>query len=145
MMSELVSVVVPVYNCEKYLERCLSSIFAQTYKNIDVICINDGSTDNSLEICEIWAKKFSFIKDVLKNNFEVSTKRSRRKVIVSPVNFFSTYNTKGHLADPKVQINIINEKLDNLTKSMLETQVNNLKILQQVDEIKGLIVDLMSS
>ncbi len=86
-----------------------------------------------------------FITFVVENNFEVVSKQSRRKVIVSPVNFFSTYNTKGHLADPKVQINVINEKLDLLAQSMLDDQKNNLKILQQVDEIKGLIVDLMSS
>lgn len=87
----------------------------------------------------------NFLTFVVENNFEVVSRRSRRLTIVSPVNFFSTYNTKGHPADPKVQVNVINEKLDLLTKSMLDTQKNNFKILQQIDEIKGLIVDLMSS
>ena len=45
-----VSIVVPVYNSEKYLERCLSSLFSQTYNNYEVVIINDGSTDNSLNI-----------------------------------------------------------------------------------------------
>lgn len=87
----------------------------------------------------------NFLTFIIENNFEVVAKKSRRKVIVSPVNFFSTYNTKGHLADPKIQVNVINKKLDELTQMTLETQMNNFKILQQIDEIKGLIVDLMSS
>lgn len=87
----------------------------------------------------------NFLSFVVENNFEVTARRSRRPTFVSPVNFFSTYNTKAHPADPKVQVKVINEKLDLLAQSMLETQRSNLKILQQVDEIKGLIVDLMSS
>ncbi len=46
----LISVIIPVYNTEKYLEKCLNSVINQTLKDIEIICINDGSTDNSLEI-----------------------------------------------------------------------------------------------
>ena len=53
----LVSIIIPVYNVEKYLEECLDSILKQTYKNIEVICVNDGSTDNSLNILEKYAVK----------------------------------------------------------------------------------------
>lgn len=49
-MEELISIIIPVYNVEKYLESCLNSIINQTYKNIEIIVINDGSTDNSLDI-----------------------------------------------------------------------------------------------
>ena len=52
---DLVSVIVPVYNCEKYLRRCIASIIDQSYKNIEIILINDGSTDNSGEICNEYA------------------------------------------------------------------------------------------
>ena len=48
----LVSIIVPIYNVERYLDQCLDSIEAQTYKNLEIICINDGSTDNSLSIIE---------------------------------------------------------------------------------------------
>lgn len=51
-MSLLVSIIVPIYNSEKYLRNCLDSIQQQTYKNIEVLLINDGSTDNSVKICE---------------------------------------------------------------------------------------------
>ncbi len=51
-----VSVIIPVYNIEKYLSRCLDSIINQTYKNLEIICVNDGSTDNSLNILEHYKK-----------------------------------------------------------------------------------------
>ena len=48
---DLISVIVPVYNAEKSVERCLKSIIKQSYKNLEIIIINDGSTDKSLNIC----------------------------------------------------------------------------------------------
>ena len=50
-MKKLISVIVPVFNVEKYLEKCIESIRNQTYKNLEILLINDGSTDKSLEIC----------------------------------------------------------------------------------------------
>lgn len=50
IMNKLISVIVPVYNTATYLERCVNSILAQTYAHIEIILINDGSTDNSMEI-----------------------------------------------------------------------------------------------
>ena len=51
-----VSVIVPVYNTAKYLERCLDTLLNQTLDDIEIICVNDGSTDNSLEILEKTSK-----------------------------------------------------------------------------------------
>ena len=50
-MSDLISVIVNVYNGEKYIQKCLDSIVCQTYKNLEIIIVNDGSTDNTLDIC----------------------------------------------------------------------------------------------
>ena len=66
--NELISIVVPVYNVEKYLKRCLDSLVNQTYKNIEIILVNDGSTDSSLEICKGYAKKDSRVKIISKKN-----------------------------------------------------------------------------
>ena len=49
-MKPFISVIIPVYNCERYLERCLDSVFSQDYSNYEVICIDDGSSDGSAEI-----------------------------------------------------------------------------------------------
>ena len=51
-MDEKISVIVPVYNVEQYLERCIDSIINQTYKNLEIILVNDGSTDNSGQLCD---------------------------------------------------------------------------------------------
>lgn len=56
-MSELISIIVPVYKVEAYLPRCVDSILAQTYKNLDIILVDDGSPDNSGKICDDYAKK----------------------------------------------------------------------------------------
>ncbi|KGQ46859.1 glycosyltransferase family 2 protein [Gallibacterium anatis] len=60
--SELISIIVPVYNAATYLKRCLNSLLHQTYNNIEILLINDGSTDNSLEICQEYARKDDRIK-----------------------------------------------------------------------------------
>jgi len=63
-----VSVVVPVYNVEKYLQECIDSIINQTLKDIEIVCVNDGSTDRSLAILNEYAKKDSRVKIISKNN-----------------------------------------------------------------------------
>lgn len=75
-MDELISVIVPVYNVEKYVEQCLQSIIAQTYKNIEIVVIDDGSTDSSGEICDRLAKEDSRIAVYHKSNGGVSAARN---------------------------------------------------------------------
>ena len=55
--TPLISIIVPVYNVEKYLQRCIDSILAQSFKDFELILINDGSKDKSGEICDAYAKK----------------------------------------------------------------------------------------
>ena len=72
----LISVIIPVYNTEKHLERCLDSIVGQTYKNLQIILINDGSTDKSGEICDRFAKNDDRIVCLHKENGGVSSARN---------------------------------------------------------------------
>lgn len=67
-MEDLVSVVVPVYNSEKYLRDCVDSIVNQTYRNLDIILVDDGSTDSSGNICEEYAQKDSRVTVLHKEN-----------------------------------------------------------------------------
>lgn len=62
MDRELVSIIVPVYNAENYLDRCVQSLINQTYPSIEVILVDDGSTDKSLSICERYADEYSNVK-----------------------------------------------------------------------------------
>ncbi|MBQ6570553.1 MAG: glycosyltransferase [Clostridia bacterium] len=75
-MDKLISVVVPVYNVEKYLEQCVDSILAQTYKNFEIILTDDGSTDSSGRMCDEFAKKDSRIKSVHRKNGGLSAARN---------------------------------------------------------------------
>lgn len=75
-MNSLVSVVVPVYNVEKYLENCLLSIVGQTYRNIEILLVDDGSTDSSGQICDLYSKRDSRIKVVHQKNQGLSGARN---------------------------------------------------------------------
>lgn len=76
MKKPIISVIVPVYNVEKYLAKCLDTILAQTFSNIEIICVNDGSTDNSRKILAQYAQKDSRVKIVDKKNGGLSSARN---------------------------------------------------------------------
>lgn len=78
-----ISVIVPIYNADRYLERCLSSIIGQTYKNLEIICVDDGSTDNSLAICNKYSLLDNRIKVIHKNNGGVTSARKAGMKIAS--------------------------------------------------------------
>ncbi|EGO2522622.1 glycosyltransferase family 2 protein, partial [Enterococcus faecalis] len=73
---KLVSVVIPVYNVEKYVEKCLDSVINQTYQNLEIIIVNDGSTDNSLSVCQKKKLSDSRIKLINKENGGLSSARN---------------------------------------------------------------------
>ncbi len=72
----MISVIIPVYNAEKYLERCIKSVVNQSYKNLEIILINDGSTDDSDKICDKWSKLDTRINIIHKVNEGVSVARN---------------------------------------------------------------------
>lgn len=75
-MQEKISVIIPVYNMEKYIKRCLDSILNQTYGNIEIIVVDDGSIDKSVLICNEYSKKYHNIKVINKENGGVSSARN---------------------------------------------------------------------
>lgn len=76
MSSIKFSIIIPVYNVEKYLNECVESVLNQTYKNIEIILVDDGSTDSSPQICDIYAEKDNRIKVIHKENGGSSSARN---------------------------------------------------------------------
>lgn len=117
--KSLVSVIVPVYNCERYIKRCLNSIINQTYKNIEVIVIDDGSTDNSREIIHesiIGDDRFSLFSKV---NTGASDTRN-----------FGLSNSKGEYivfvdADDWINPNMIKNNVEFMTKKNVDMVIND--------------------
>lgn len=75
-MSQLISIIVPIYKVEKYLCKCVDSLINQTYKNLEIILVDDGSPDNCPHICDEYSKKDSRIKVVHKENGGLSDARN---------------------------------------------------------------------
>ena len=75
-MKEQISIVVPVYNVEQYLEKCVNSIINQTYKNLEIILVDDGATDSSGNMCDELAKSDNRIKVYHKENGGLSDARN---------------------------------------------------------------------
>lgn len=115
-MNPLLSIITPVYNVEAYLDRCIESILSQSYQEIELILIDDGSTDSSALKCDCWAKKDSRVIVIHKPNGGVSSARNEGlKVLkgdyvtfVDPDDFLATdtYHANMHylLAHPEVDI-----------------------------------------
>lgn len=92
-MNYQLSIIVPIYNGEKYLEKCLDSLINQTYKNIEIICINDGSVDESLTILKEYQKCDSRINIINQANHGLSEVRNigmdlakGKSVLIFPLN-----------------------------------------------------------
>ncbi len=75
MKNELISVIVPVYNVENFLPRCLESILSQSYKNIEVVVVDDGSTDKSAEVIRSFAARDGRVKPIFQKNGGVTSAR----------------------------------------------------------------------
>ncbi len=74
--NDLISIIIPVFNAEKYLDKCLNSVVSQTYCNLEIILVNDGSSDNSAKICDRFAKEDNRITVIHQPNQGVSSSRN---------------------------------------------------------------------
>lgn len=138
-MNFLVSIVVPIYNAENYIERCINSIINQNYKNIEIILVNDGSTDNSLKICETFALNDKRIIIISQKNMGVSTARNAG-INVAKGDYISFVDS-----DDTIENNYIQELVDNSNSGKADVVIcgyndiytNNKKIENKLsDDIK---------
>lgn len=108
---EKISIIVPIYNVEKYLDDCLKSIIEQTYKNLEIILINDGSTDNSLEICYKYKKIDKRI--ILIDNKNHGVSYSRNKGIDVATGKYMVFVDSDDTIDKNYIFELVNANKDN--------------------------------
>ena len=118
-MAEKITVIVPVYNVENYLDKCLDSLVNQTYKNLEIIVINDGSTDNSGIICQEYAQKDNRIVYIEKENGGQSEARnmSLDRITGSYVTFVDS--------DDWVELNYVENLYKKITEYQADIAVGN--------------------
>ena len=75
-MPDLISVIIPIYKVEEYLDECITSVVNQTYTNLEIILVDDGSPDRCGDMCDTWAAKDSRIKVIHKPNGGLSDARN---------------------------------------------------------------------
>ena len=78
MVKKKISIIVPIYNGENYMRKCIDSILSQTYSNIELILVNDGSTDNTIKICNEYKNNYDNIIFIDQKNMGVSSARNNR-------------------------------------------------------------------
>ena len=119
MNNYLISIIIPVYNVEQYLTECLNSIINQTYKNLEIILVDDGSSDKSGEICDEFALRDSRIKVLHQKNGGVSVARNNALDIANGdfIAFVDSDDTieKEHISD---MVNLLDDDTDVVCKPM---------------------------
>lgn len=151
-VSELVSVIVPVYNAENYLQECIDSLITQTYKKIEIILINDGSQDNSIGICRRNAVKDKRIKVFDNENKGVSA--TRNMGIKQALGKYICFVDSDDYVEKQYIFNLVNQVKENVipfcgyildvhTKEGIKCQKRTCS-LQSVIDVQSGIVNLFS-
>ena len=121
-MNKQISIIMPVYNAEKYLNRSIESIMNQTYNNIEIILVNDGSTDNSLEICTSYQEKDKRIKLINQENKGVSF--ARNKGIDEATGDYIMFID----SDDYIEKNMIEDMVAKITKDDIDLVISGIKM-----------------
>ena len=119
MKKPLITVIIPVYNTEKYLDKCIKSVINQTYKNLEIIIVNDGSTDNSLNYIQKCKKQDNRIKIINKANGGLSSSRNKA-LDIHKGKYISFIDS-----DDYVDSNFIEELYNNLINTNSDISVCN--------------------
>lgn len=140
LLEGLVSVIVPIYNAEKYITRCIESILQQTYKNIQLILINDGSTDNSLKICNHYKTLDKRIIVIDKENEGVSATRNYG-ISVAEGDYIGFVDSDDHIEEGMYETLVKRIKDDNSEVAALTAytinSVDNNKLLLRNNSINS--------
>src|SRR5690606_6348044 len=128
------SIIIPIYNAEKYLVRCIQSILDQTYQNFELILVNDGSQDNSLSISERYAKKDDRIKVVSQKNQGVSSARNRG-IELAKAEYVTFIDSDDFIASDYLKIFSSDAEIHNADIMISGTIIKYEKSLKQKDII----------
>ncbi len=132
-----VSIIVPVYNCEKYLDRCLKSLVNQTYKNIEIIVIDDESSDNSPNIEKEYEEKYDFIKIIRRkksSDFTMGPGNARNAGLDAMSGTYFTFVD----SDDYVSLSYISDMYDKAVKYKTDlVQCGNVYMLETRNIFKG--------
>lgn len=134
-MDELISIIVPVYNVEKYLNRCIDSIINQTYKNLEIILVDDGSPDNCGMICDEYAKKDDRIKVIHKKNGGLSDARNNG-IKIANGNYIGFVDSDDWIAPnmyEKLYYALVDNNADISCCKNIRCKDNNIKINKKFD------------
>lgn len=129
-MKPLISVIVPVFNVENYLKACIDSILKQTYQNIEIILINDGSTDNSANICNEYATNNEIIKVFHKINGGLSSARNMG-IEKASGEFLAFIDS-----DDWIHENMLKTMLESAINSKAEIVSCNIALVDKDDQVK---------
>lgn len=129
------SIIISIYNCEKYLEKCINSILFQTFKDFELILVDDGSTDNSRKICDLFADKDKRIKVLHKKNQGVSIARNEGINIAS-----GEYITFVD-ADDWIELEAYENLIDEIEKSNADLIIYNFNKCINEKNIKNLFLE----
>lgn len=126
-MNKIISIIVPVYNSEKTLHKCINSLIKQTYKNIEILLIDDGSTDKSEAICKEYEKVDKRIRYIRKNNTGVSSTRNLgiEESIGEYIQFVDS--------DDYVEINLCEIMIDTLISNSCDLVICGYKCIDEIN------------
>lgn len=127
-MDELISIIIPIYNVEKYLYKCVESVLVQSYRNIEIILIDDGSTDKSAEICDELAKLDKRIYVIHQKNKGVSYSRNLG-ISKAKGNYIAFLDS-----DDTVEKNIYEKMYENIKRESAECSVIGIKRSYEYDQ-----------
>lgn len=151
MVNEKISVIIPVYNVEKYLKQCIESVLNQTYENLEIILIDDGTKDNSGIICDDYSKKDNRIKVVHQKNMGLSGARNTGLKIATG-DYISFIDSDDFIDNKMFEVMILALKENNadivecgtifcneIGEYIKENTINNIRTYKNEEQIKELL------